>query len=197
MTWRSFGAGLRPSTERLGTSRSKKTCAPASWTLCSKKQERMPFWVTLASFEALLFTAILPATVHVAENTRCGEPTAVAESDRGPKCTAHNDSTHRGGCRQFMMLRLALATLVAVTVLGGCATSQPEPPGYDGPVATVVDSGSYESANRARIFAIAEVDGKRIDDSFGATVFASKGKGFSVALKIIERQVPARPLKVK
>ncbi|MES2840666.1 MAG: hypothetical protein V4794_10335 [Pseudomonadota bacterium] len=89
-----------------------------------------------------------------------------------------------------------LAALLAVTLVG-CAAYQPIPPGYVGPVATVSDSGFAEDGTKAQLFVLAEVDGNGIPNSFGASAGASYGKGFALTTRVVDRQVPAKPMKVK
>jgi hypothetical protein len=88
-----------------------------------------------------------------------------------------------------MMVLLAVA-------LVGCATYQPVPEGYSGPTAVVVDSGKYEDSSKAQLFAMVEVDGNRIMNSFLASANASQGRGFSLSMSVSERSLPAKPMKV-
>ncbi|RVT47046.1 hypothetical protein ENE75_24435 [Rubrivivax albus] len=81
-------------------------------------------------------------------------------------------------------------------VISGCATYQPVPEGYSGPKAVLVDSGKYEDGSKAQLFAAVEVDGNQIENSFGASAYASQGRGFSLTMAVTEREVPARPMKV-
>jgi hypothetical protein len=94
-----------------------------------------------------------------------------------------------------MQLKLAFPALLFV-VLSGCASYKPVPDGYTGPVATVSDSGFAEDGSKAQLFVLSEVDGNRIDTSIGASAGASHGRGFALTASIIERQVPAKPMKV-
>ncbi|MBI3384488.1 MAG: hypothetical protein HY019_21020 [Aquabacterium sp.] len=86
---------------------------------------------------------------------------------------------------------------LAITTLAGCATYKPIPENYAGPIATVVDSGQSEDSTKAQIFALTEIDGHGIRDSFGTSHQASYGQGASLRLEITERQVPAHAMKVK
>lgn len=86
---------------------------------------------------------------------------------------------------------------VAIATLAGCATYTPIPENYTGPIATVIDSGKYEDSSKAQIFAITEIDGHGIRDSFGTSRQASYGQGATLRLELTERQVPARAMKVK
>jgi len=88
------------------------------------------------------------------------------------------------------------ATLVAIS-LAGCAAYQPVPPGYAGPVASISDSGFAEDGTKAQLFVLAEVEGNAVQNSFGASANASHGKVFSLTPRFVERQVPAKPMKVK
>jgi len=94
-----------------------------------------------------------------------------------------------------MQLKSILPVLF-FAALSGCASYKPVPEGYTGPVATVSDSGFSEDGSKAQLFVLSEVDGNRIDSSIGATAAASHGRGFSLSTSIIQRQVPAKPMKV-
>jgi hypothetical protein len=86
--------------------------------------------------------------------------------------------------------------LLAVLTLGACATYKPVPDGYSGPLAVISDSGARESGTRARLFAVVAIDGNTIPNSFSESNNASAGKGFSLLMRIVTRQVPARAMKV-
>ena len=88
------------------------------------------------------------------------------------------------------------AALLAVALVG-CAAQPPVPEGYNGPVATVSDSAFSESRMKAQLFVLAEVDGNAIPNSFGASARASQGAGAALTTKLVDRQVPAKPMKVK
>jgi hypothetical protein len=96
------------------------------------------------------------------------------------------------------MNRIFLVLLAAG--LFGCAAYKPVPEGYTGAVATIADSGRSESgysegSSKAELFALTDIDGNRIMDSFWATQNASRGQGLSLTVVISSRQVPARPMK--
>lgn len=92
---------------------------------------------------------------------------------------------------------LLLASLIAATSLTGCASYKPIPDNYAGPIATVSDSGMAEDGSKAQIFALTDIDGHGISDSFYATRRASHGQGATIRLKLTERQIPAQAMKVK
>lgn len=96
-------------------------------------------------------------------------------------------------------MKKILSTVLAATLasLTGCASYQPIPQNYSGPIATVTDSGSLEDGTKAQIFALTEIDGHSIRDSFMTTRQASYGMGAAIRLEITERQIPARAMKVK
>ncbi|MEO7886765.1 MAG: hypothetical protein ABI893_07295 [Polaromonas sp.] len=94
-----------------------------------------------------------------------------------------------------MKLKL-IAPAFFLVALSGCASYKPVPEGYTGPVATVSDSGFAEDSRKAQLFVIDGVDGNRIANSFGASAGASYGRGFALTTSIVERQVPAKPMKV-
>jgi hypothetical protein len=91
-------------------------------------------------------------------------------------------------------MRVAVALLMAV-MLTGCAAYKPVPEGYTGPIATVADSGHAEDRTKAQLFALTDIDGNRIMDSFWASANASHGRGFALTVVISKRQVPAKPMK--
>lgn len=94
-------------------------------------------------------------------------------------------------------MKLVVATLLVAAGLSGCALYQPVPPGYTGPIATVSDSGFSENGTKAQLFVLLEVDGNAIPNSFKASAGASYGRGFSLTTQIVDRQVPAKPMRVK
>lgn len=90
-----------------------------------------------------------------------------------------------------------LATMALTLALASCATYQPVPADYTGPVATVSDSGFSESGSKAQLFVLEEVDGNQISNSFIASANASHGRGFALTTNFVQRQVPAKAMKVK
>lgn len=86
---------------------------------------------------------------------------------------------------------------VPIALLSACASYQPVPADYTGPVATVADSGRSEDGTKAQMFVLAEVDGNRIATSLGASAQASQGRGFALSTVFVERKLPAREMKVK
>src|SRR5215203_6117068 len=94
-----------------------------------------------------------------------------------------------------MKLKLIISALL-LAVFSGCANYKPVPEGYTGPVATVSDSGFAEDGSKAQLFVLDGVDGNRIANSFGASASASHGRGFALSMSIVDRQVPAKPMKV-
>ncbi|MGC1174033.1 hypothetical protein [Polaromonas sp.] len=95
------------------------------------------------------------------------------------------------------MLKLAGGLLVALA-LHGCATYKPVPEGYTGPVAVVADSGTPGDGKKSVIFAMMDVDGQGIDNSFRASAGASYGRGFALTTQFVGRSVPAnKAMKVR
>ena len=90
----------------------------------------------------------------------------------------------------------AMALSLAAVSMAGCAAYQPVPPDYTGPVATVSDSGFAESRAKAQLFVLEKIDGNDVPNSFGESARASYGQGLLLRTKIVERQVPAKPMKV-
>ena len=90
-----------------------------------------------------------------------------------------------------------LAVLAIAACLPGCATYKPVPEGYMGPVSAVSDSAIPSSGSKALIFALMEVNGNQIRNSFDASASASKGQGFALTALAVSRSVPATPMTVK
>lgn len=88
-----------------------------------------------------------------------------------------------------------IVAVFALALLSGCAAYRPVPDGYAGPVATIADSGHSEDGSKAQLFALTDVDGHRIMNSFWASANASHGRGFALTVVISQRKVPARPMK--
>jgi len=81
--------------------------------------------------------------------------------------------------------------------ISGCSTYKPLPENYTGPTANVEDSGFTEGSTKAQIFALVEIDGHSITDSFQATRRASASQGATISLFIIDRNIKSTPTKVK
>ncbi|MGQ0510813.1 MAG: hypothetical protein ACT4P9_09380 [Betaproteobacteria bacterium] len=92
--------------------------------------------------------------------------------------------------------RSTYSCLLAISMLSGCATYKPVPDGYTGPTAVIVDSGFKEDETTAQIFALVEVNGQAVENSFHASASASQGRGFSLTARYVTREVPATPMKV-
>lgn len=86
---------------------------------------------------------------------------------------------------------------IALFSFAGCASYQPVPKDYTGPIASVADTGSSESNAKAQMFALMEVDGNRVNNAFGASASASHGRGALLTTVYPERQLPAKPMKVR
>lgn len=86
-----------------------------------------------------------------------------------------------------------LAGLAMAISLGGCAPfAPPMPEGYKGPVAIMKDSVKPYNEKKADFFYVAEIDGKRIENSRVRTLSANQGRGMHMTPSLIERNVPAR-----
>jgi len=83
--------------------------------------------------------------------------------------------------------------------LAGCATPyEPVPQGYTGSTANIADSAQPRSTSVSNVFAVVEIDGHPIANTFRASAGASQGKGFKLTTLTTERYVPAEvPLKLK
>ncbi len=90
-----------------------------------------------------------------------------------------------------------LLVCLVVAALSGCAAYKPVPENYTGPLATVSDTGKSEDSSKAKIFALTQVDGHSIAQSFEASRLASYNQGPTLTLRLTNRELPARPMKVK
>lgn len=92
---------------------------------------------------------------------------------------------------------LILTSFFLIFLVSGCAAYKPVPDGYTGSVAVISDTGFSESGSKGQVFALMEVDGNHIENSFGASARASHGQGFALTPKFLSRPIPARSMKVK
>ncbi|RQO57214.1 hypothetical protein DBR47_15380 [Paucibacter sp. KBW04] len=96
-----------------------------------------------------------------------------------------------------MRTRLILLCL-SFTMLAGCATPyNPIPKDYAGPVAQIADSVQARTASLANVFAVVEIDGKPVHNTFTASTQASQGQGFKLTQSTVTREVPAVPMRLK
>jgi hypothetical protein len=93
-------------------------------------------------------------------------------------------------------MRLLFSALLT-SLLIGCASYKPVPAGYTGPIATVADSGFAEDGTKAQLFVLSAIDGNSIQTSVGESAGASYGQGFALRTRLVTRDVPAKPMKVK
>ena len=95
-------------------------------------------------------------------------------------------------------MRIGLSLVVLVALCAGCATYEPTlPKDYAGPTATIAEHVFSEGDTKGQLFYIESIDGKEILSSHQATLKATLGRGFSLALRSVEHVVPARPLRLK
>jgi hypothetical protein len=90
---------------------------------------------------------------------------------------------------------LILASLVLL--LAACATYKPVPEGYSGPVAIIMDTGTTEDSTKARIFYVATIDGKPIENARGVSRTSSYGTGMALHMRTTERKVPVHQMRLK
>jgi hypothetical protein len=95
------------------------------------------------------------------------------------------------------MTRLLCA--LALCILAGCATPLHVPAGrdYPGPTAELSDTGFSETSGKAQFFAVAEIDGKPIDNAMYASRRVSDGRGFTLTTIFVQRSVPIATMKLK
>lgn len=89
-----------------------------------------------------------------------------------------------------------LAFLAALLLLGACTTA-PIPDGYKGPTARINDTSTPRSGTSVDFFYIAEVKGRRIQNSATSTRQANYGRGFAMTPSVIGRDIPAEPSTVR
>jgi hypothetical protein len=87
--------------------------------------------------------------------------------------------------------------LLAILLLLGACTTAPVPEGYKGPVARINDTSTPRSGTSVDFFYIAEVNGRRIQNSAISTRQANYGRGFAMTPSVIGRDIPAEPSTVK
>lgn len=88
--------------------------------------------------------------------------------------------------KKFFILVFALLQAACVTM------HKPIPEGYAGERATISDSYSNKESTTAHFFTLDEIDGKLIEESWGATRIANHGRGFYFEPNIISREVMAK-----
>jgi hypothetical protein len=79
----------------------------------------------------------------------------------------------------------------------GCASYDPAMQGYAGPTANIADSVQVRTESVANVFAVVEVNGRAVGNTFGASTQASRGQGFKLTAITVDREVPAAPVKLK
>jgi hypothetical protein len=86
------------------------------------------------------------------------------------------------------------ATLIALSItvtLSGCASYVPVEKDYTGPTATLADTGFSEDGSKAQMFAVIEVDGRRVMNAFWASANASQGRGNNLTTIYPSRKIKA------
>ena len=87
---------------------------------------------------------------------------------------------------------------LALALLSGCATYAPSlPPGYTGPTASIKDSAEIHSASKVDFFYVRRIDGQEIKNSHYESIARNQGHGFSMDPVVLDRDVPARPMKLE
>lgn len=93
------------------------------------------------------------------------------------------------------MNRSFLATLLAFSCLGGCATYDPMR-GHEGAWGLIQDTSSRVSGSRVELYYIERIDGQMIDNTATATASSNYGRGLSVDAVTKVHRVPARKMKL-
>ncbi len=94
------------------------------------------------------------------------------------------------------MLRRALV-LASLAAIQGCATPPLVEETYTGPIAIIADTATGGGRSGGVFFILAEMDGKPVATSLGASIAASSGQGPNLQLRQVERTVKAGPTKLK
>jgi hypothetical protein len=100
---------------------------------------------------------------------------------------------------RFDLRAAAAACLLTATAHAAHAadTDVALPEGYAGPIATVFDSAASLRGNGAHLFFVSSLDGRALDNNLEATRRANHGRGNSMVLMTVARELPAtRPLKL-
>jgi hypothetical protein len=96
------------------------------------------------------------------------------------------------------MRKLAHTVAIALVVASaaGCA-SLPDSvsKNYVGPTAKVLDWGGNIERSKAELYVLRAIDGQKIQTAIEASQSASAGRGFSLTVMAVERDVPTRPMK--
>lgn len=96
-----------------------------------------------------------------------------------------------------MKKRSLLLAFFALSILVGCASYNPVPAGYAGPVAVIHDSAESEGGTKGRLFFVEEIDGNRINNARSETRRASQGRGFALTTNGGGRTVPVKLMRLK
>lgn len=92
-------------------------------------------------------------------------------------------------------MKKMLTSFTILVLLAGCVTTQLVPEGYEGPTAMIRDSALTNSTSQTDFFYLNKVDGKKIEESRGASRSASYGQGFHLEVVVLDRLVPVGPAK--
>lgn len=94
-------------------------------------------------------------------------------------------------------MKKIITCLILASALAGCVTYQPSiPAGYAGPTATIKDSATTLSGSKADFYYVELIDGAKVQNSRINTRVANQGRGMSMTPVVVDRQVPARPVKL-
>lgn len=82
-----------------------------------------------------------------------------------------------------------LQILVVAFLVSSCATFNPIPEGYNGPVANIEDTYSNDTGLSAHYFTLYKINGNTISSSFGATRTRYSGQGMNFDPVMVSRDV--------
>ena len=89
-------------------------------------------------------------------------------------------------------IRMALALMVAGSLLAGCAVYKPTiPSGYKGPRASIKDSFKTYGTSKADMFYVAQVNGSDVENTRIKTQKANAGRGMLMRPVPVMHEVPA------
>ena len=91
-------------------------------------------------------------------------------------------------------IALILATIFSLSACAGFKSSIPET--YAGPKSVIKDSVNMHSDSKGDFFYVDAVDGNDIEQSRSATLAANRNRGMRMTPRILQREVPARPIKL-
>ena len=98
------------------------------------------------------------------------------------------------------LIRILAPAAIAVALCGCSLLGGPRPqpePDYDGPVATLTETGFQDSRTEVDMFVVTEIDGNPVQNSMDSTRQRNEGMGIGIIPDYVEHALPAsRPVRV-